>query len=270
MTDEIIIPGAGFEEKFAEADGFNIRYLEAGSGPVIVSLHGANGLRLSRTHDMLAENHRVIVVEVPGFGHSQENTRAEDMNDLAATVLEFIEKLSLETLNIMGMSFGGKLALNCAILKPEIMASIILIAPAAIRPDHLYENIPTHAQRAAALFAHPKKQPPANQLSAEIIAKQEDLVSRTIGPGRSETFETKLAELQVPVLALFGTEDILIPPEIGKYYREILPNCFLMMVYDAAHAIDADRPEAVTELIQDFVVRRDDFIVRETDDIIHP
>ena len=34
MTDEIIIPGAGFEEKFAEADGFNIRYLEAGSGPV--------------------------------------------------------------------------------------------------------------------------------------------------------------------------------------------------------------------------------------------
>ena len=68
MTDEIIIPGAGFEEKFAEADGFSIRYMEAGSGPVIVSLHGANGFRLSRTHDMLAESHRVIVVEVPGFG----------------------------------------------------------------------------------------------------------------------------------------------------------------------------------------------------------
>jgi pimeloyl-ACP methyl ester carboxylesterase len=267
MTDEIIIPGAGFEEKFAEADGFNIRYLEAGSGPVIVSLHGANGLRLSRTHDMLAKNHRVIVVEVPGFGHSQENTRAEDMNDLAATVLEFIEKLGLETLNIMGMSFGGKLALNCAILKPEIMESIALIAPAAIRPS---ENIPTHDQRAAALFAHPERQPTPNKLSAEIIAKQENLVSRTMGPGRSEAFEAKLAELQVPVLALFGTEDILIPPEIGKYYREILPNCSLMMVYDAAHAIDADRPEAVTELIQDFVVRRGDFIVRETDDIIHP
>ena len=72
------------------------------------------------------------------------------------------------------------------------------------------------------------------------------------------------------MLALFGTEDILIPPEIGKYYREILPNCFLMMVYDAAHAIDADRPEAVTELVQDFVARRGDFIVRELDDIIHP
>jgi pimeloyl-ACP methyl ester carboxylesterase len=270
MTDEIIIPGAGFEEKFAEADGFSIRYMEAGSGPVIVSLHGANGLRLSRTHDMLAESHRVIVVEVPGFGNSQENTRAEDMKDLAVSILAFIEALGLETLNMMGMSFGGKLALTCAILKPEIMESIILIAPAAIRPDRTSENIPTHAQRAAALFAHPERQPSPNKLSAEIIAKQEDLVGRTMGPGRSEAFEAKLAELQVPVLALFGTEDILIPPEIGKYYREILPNCFLMIVYDAAHAIDADRPEAVTELIQDFVVRRGDFIVREVDDTIHP
>ena len=270
MTDEIIIPGAGFEEKFAKADGFSIRYMEAGSGPVIVSLHGANGLRLSRTHDMLAESHRVIVVEVPGFGNSQENTRAEDMKDLAVSILTFIEALGLETLNMMGMSFGGKLALTCAILKPEIMESIILIAPVAIRPDDTSENIPTHAQRAAALFAYPERQPSPSKLSAEIIAKQEDLVGRTMGPGRSEAFETKLAELQVPVLALFGTEDILIPPEIGKYYREILPNCFLMIVYDAAHAIDADRPEAVTELIQDFVVRRSDFIVRDVDDTIHP
>ena len=270
MIDEIIVPGAAFVEKFAEADGFSIRYMEAGSGPVIVSLHGANGFRLSRTHDMLAESHRVIVVEVPGFGGSQENTRAESMNDLAVSILAFIEALGLETLNMMGMSFGGKLALTCAILKPEIMETVTLIAPAAIRTDRAPEDIPTHTQRAAAMFAHPERQPSPNKLSAEIIAKQEDLVGRTIGPGRDASFEAKLAELQIPVLALFGTEDTLIPPEIGKYYRQILPNCFLMMVYDAAHAIDADRPEAVTELIQDFVVRKGDFIVREVDDTIHP
>ena len=270
MTDEIIIPGEGFEEKFAKVDGLSIRYMEAGSGPVIVSLHGANGLRLSRTHDMLAESHRVIVIEIPGFGNSQENSHANDMNDLAVSILKFIEALGLETINMIGMSFGGKLALTCAIVKPEIMDSITLIAPAAIRPDHATDNIPTHAQRAAALFAYPERQPLPNKLSTEIIAKQENLVGRTIGPSRSEAFEAKLAKLQVPVLALFGTKDTLIPPEIGKYYREILPNCFLMMVYDAAHAIDADRPEAVTELIHDFVLRRGDFIVRELDDTIHP
>jgi len=270
MNDNIIIPGADFEEKFIEADGFNVRYMEAGSGPVIVSLHGANGFRLSRTHDMLAEHHRVIVIEAPGFGKSAENTRAQNMEDLASTILAAIHALDLKNINIMGMSFGGKVALTCAILKPEIMETVTLIAPAAIRPELKAEDIPTHAQRAAALFAHPERQPPSKQLSPEIIAKQENLVSRTIGPGRDEPFEAKLAELEVPVLALFGTEDILIPPEIGRHYREILPTCFLMVVYDAAHALDADRPEAVTELIQDFVARKGDFIVREIDDTIHP
>lgn len=270
MSDEIIIPGAEFEEKFSEVDGFRIRYMESGSGPVILSIHGANGLRLSRTHDMLAKSHRVIVVEIPGFGSSEENTGAKDMKDLAHSILSFIETLGLDALNLIGMSFGGKLALVCAMLRQEIMESITLIAPAAIRPERDLKDIPSHAERAAAMFAHPEKQPPANQLSAEIIAKQEDLVGRTIGAGRSEVFEAELAKLQVPVLALFGTEDTLIPPEIGKYYRKILPNCSLMMVYDAAHAIDADRPEAVTELIRDFVARRGDFIVQEVDGTILP
>ena len=270
MTDDIIIPGAAFEEKFVEADGFTIRYMEAGAGPVIVSLHGANGFRLSRTHDMLTETHRVIVIEAPGFGKSKDNTRAQHMGDLATSILAVIDVLELEAINLMGMSFGGKLALNCAILKPEIMETVTLIAPAAIRPERAPKDIPTHTQRAAALYAHPERQPPPKQLSPEIIAKQEDLVGRTIGPGRDEPFEAKLAELEIPVLALFGTEDILIPPEIGRHYREILPTCFLMIVYDAAHAIDADRPEAVTELIQDFTARKGDFIVREIDDTIHP
>ena len=270
MTDGIIIPGAAFEEKFIEADGFSVRYMEAGSGPVIISFHGANGFRLSRTHDMLAESHRVIVIEAPGFGESDENTRAQNMEDLATSILAVIDALNLKNINIMGMSFGGKLALTCAILRPEIMETVTLIAPAAIRPERAPEDIPTHAQRAAALFAHPKRQPPPKQLSPVIIAKQEDLVGRTIGPGRDGPFEAKLADLEVPVLALFGTKDILIPPEIGRHYREILPTCFLMIVYDAAHAIDADRPEAVTELVQDFVARKADFIVRDTDDTIHP
>ena len=270
MSDEIIVPGRAFEEKVIEADNYSIRYVEAGLGPSIISLHGANGFRLSRTHDMLAESHRVIVIEAPGFGASEVNNRAQNMEDLAVSIIAVTEALGLQEINIMGMSFGGKLALACAILRPEIVRSAILIAPAAIRPEQAPEDIPTHAQRAAALFAHPERQPPPTHLSEEIIAKQEDLVSRTIGPGRDPLFETKLAELKVPVLALFGTEDILIPPEIGRYYTEIIPTCFSVMVYDAAHAIDADRPEAVTELVSDFVKRRGDFIVRDVDDTIHP
>ena len=79
----VTVPGAGFVERFVDADGFRIRYLEAGSGPVLVCLHGAGGLRLSRGHDLLAEQYRVILFEVPGFGQSTANTRSESSAELA-------------------------------------------------------------------------------------------------------------------------------------------------------------------------------------------
>ena len=46
-----------FQENCVEADGFLIRYLEAGSGPPLVHIHSAGGLRLSQAHHLLAESH---------------------------------------------------------------------------------------------------------------------------------------------------------------------------------------------------------------------
>jgi pimeloyl-ACP methyl ester carboxylesterase len=57
-----------FYEAYVEADGFRIRYLEAGHGPALLHLHGAGGVRLSPAHDLLAEKFRVIAIEMPGFG----------------------------------------------------------------------------------------------------------------------------------------------------------------------------------------------------------
>jgi len=65
-------PGAAFAEKFIEADGFRIRYCEAGQGAPLLHLHGAGGLRLSPAHDLLARHFRVIAFEMPGFGQSPD------------------------------------------------------------------------------------------------------------------------------------------------------------------------------------------------------
>ena len=67
------VPGALFTEGYMEADGFRIRYREAGQGEPLVSLHGAGGMKLYRSHALLAEQYRVIVFEVPGFGPSPAN-----------------------------------------------------------------------------------------------------------------------------------------------------------------------------------------------------
>jgi len=76
--------------------------------------------------------------------------------------------------------------------------------------------------------------------------------------------------LEIPVLACFGTEDKVMPPEVAHIYAELLPNCHLMMIYDAAHAVDADRPEAVASVAGDFIERHEKFLVRQQSDMINP
>src|SRR5690349_10536010 len=122
-----------FTERHIEADGFEIRYMEAGEGPPLVCFHGAGGLRLSRGHELLAERHRLIALEAPGFGASPVNQRSRSMMELAATMEAAIGALHLERFSLWGISFGGKLALSLAIRAPERLEALVLAAPAAIR-----------------------------------------------------------------------------------------------------------------------------------------
>src|SRR5262252_4153956 len=103
--------GENFTEGFVEADGFRVRYLESGSGPALVCLHGGGGLRLSPAHDLLARNYRVIAWEMPGFGTSPENRRSSSTEDLARSMNAAVASLGLERYSLMGTSFGSKVAL---------------------------------------------------------------------------------------------------------------------------------------------------------------
>ncbi|HLH77556.1 MAG TPA: alpha/beta hydrolase [Candidatus Binataceae bacterium] len=264
--------GVEFSESFVEADGFRIRYRQAGSGEVLICLHGGGGLRISRAHELLAHSRRLIAFEIPGFGQSPVNDRSASMEELAGTMNAAVAALGIDHYSIMGNSFGSKVALWMAILRPQVVKAVVVVGPAAIR---LPRQGPPPGQlapeRAAELlYAHPERQPPIPPLAPEIVAKQIALSTRLLGPPRDEPFEARLRELQMPVLALFGTHDRVTPPAGAHLFREILPNCHLVMVYDAAHGIDADRPEAVAALVEDFLSRGDGFLVRRRSGLIYP
>ena len=264
------VPGAAFTERYVEADGFRIRYLEAGRGQPIVHLHGAGGPRLSRAHDLLAEHFRVIAFEVPGFGQSPANERSRSMQDLARTMAEAVANLGLERYNLYGTSFGGKLALWMAVQHAERVEALVPESPAAIRPEgHTRGEVPPE-QRASLLYAHPERQPPMPRPDPAVVAKQEALVQRLRGPNRDAELERRLGDLKVPTLVLFGTRDRMIPPEMGRIYRGIMPNCHFVLVYDAGHAIGADRPEAFASVVSDFLERHEQFIVTRTSALVNP
>jgi pimeloyl-ACP methyl ester carboxylesterase len=257
-----------FTEGFVEADGFDIRYLEAGGGPPLVCFHGAGGLRLSRAHELLADRYRVIAFEAPGFGDSPVNRRSGSLIELAATMGAAVSALGIERFSLWGTSFGGKLALSLAVQAPERHEALVLAAPAAIRTES--GGLPSPAELPGLLHAHPERRRDAAPPAPEVDAKQRELVQRLIGPPRDAALEDAMRGLHVPTLVLFGTEDRLTPPELGRHYREILPNCHFVIVYDAAHALYDDRPEAFAAIVADFLEHREQFVVRRESGLLYP
>jgi len=270
-TMAVTVPDDLFAEKYVEADRCRIRYCEAGQGDPLICLHGAGGLRLSPAHVLLAQHYRVIAFEVPGFGHSPVNERSQSLAELANTMAQAATELGLGRFNLMGNSFGGALALWLAVQYPERVQALVLVAPAAIRPE---TSAPPRSlspeERMARLYAHPERQPPAPPTEPAILQKQQALVQRVMGPPRDEVLQRYMVALDLPVLVVFGTEDRMIPSDMGRLYCEKLPNCHLILVYDAGHAVDADRPEAFVSVVGDFLQRHDAFLVNRQSGLIHP
>jgi pimeloyl-ACP methyl ester carboxylesterase len=252
-----------FQEGYVEADGFRIRYLEAGNGDPLVVLHGGGGLRHYSSHDLLAQKRRVILVEEPGFGASPPNERSQTMADLANTIAQAVRSLGIETFDLQGTSFGGKLALWLAVQHADRVRALVLIGPAAVRPE-------SGPPRELRLYAHPERQDPQPAPDPAVREKQTNLTRRLIGPPRDEELERRMAELAVPVLVILGTLDNVAPPEMGRHYKTLLPNCNVVFLYDAAHEADADRPEACVALIDDFLERHEAFLVSTRSGLLHP
>ena len=262
--------GRAFREDSIDADGFCIRFLEAGEGPPLLHLHGAGGPRLTRAHDLLSRHRRVIAFEMPGFGRSPENTRTRTMEELAATMATAAARLGIDRFDLMGTSFGGKVALWLTVQHQERVQALVLEAPAAIRPAGTEPPAGSPEELALCLYAHPERLDRLPVMDPAVEAKTRALVGRLRGPDRDLELEKRLHSLTTPTLVLFGTLDRVMPPEMGRFYKELIPNCHLVFVYDAGHGISTDRPEAFAEVTADFLERHEAFVISRADTMIHP
>ncbi len=258
-----------FREGFVEADGFRIRYMEAGDGPPLVHLHGAGGLNLNRAHDLLAQRFRVIAFEMPGFG-AEENTRTGDIPALADTMAAAAQGIGLQQFALMGTSFGAKVALWLAIRFHYRVSALVLEAPAAIRPAGMQPASGSPEEVARRLYAHPERMPPRPAVDPAHTARMLAFTRRLRGPDRDTGLEARLHELTIPVLAVFGTRDTMIPPEMGRIYKDLISDSHLVFVYDAGHAIAAERPDAFVEVVGDFLERQDAFVISRTKTVLLP
>jgi pimeloyl-ACP methyl ester carboxylesterase len=157
-----------------------------------------------------------------------------------------------------------------AVQTPEGLLALVLEAPAAIRPAGTRPPSGPPEEMARRLYAHPERMPALPPADPAVQAKQQALTGRMRGPDRDAELEARMRQLATPTLVLFGTLDHVIPPAMGRHYKELMPNCHLVLVYDAGHAIGAERPEAFTEVVTDFHDRHEAILIRRTETVINP
>ena len=267
-----VAPGAGFTEATVEIQGFTVRAFQAGEGgdPLAV-LHGAGGARLSAALDLLAQQRRVILLEMPGFG-DQPNEVHTTPAELAEAAAQAFAALGVERYHLLGTSFGGGIALHLTLAHPDRVISLVLEAPAAFREGAISPADIPPEDMLRRFRTHPERVPAFTPPDPATMARTWPLVERLLAtrPEFDQELADQLPDVAVRTLVLFGDRDGVVPAENGRTYRRLMPNCSYVLVHDAAHDIQGDRAEAFADVVGDFLTRGWQFLLPEQSTLINP
>jgi pimeloyl-ACP methyl ester carboxylesterase len=120
-------------DRFLQVDGVRLHYTEQGSGSPVVLLHGngsmAEDFRLAGLTERLAERHRVIAFDRPGFGHStRPRGRIWTFNAQADLLRQALRQLGAQRAVLVGHSSGTQAALAMALRDPAGTAALVLLS----------------------------------------------------------------------------------------------------------------------------------------------
>src|SRR3954462_6659630 len=126
--------GNALPHRLIDVDGVSTYVVDAGEGPPMLLLHGygdtADGWR--RVVPGLLRDHRVIALDVPPFGRSDEVRRPELMDFYKDYFPALFDRLELKRATVIGHSLGGAIALHLSLALPDLVERLGLVAPAGL------------------------------------------------------------------------------------------------------------------------------------------
>ena len=131
---------ASYTHRFAEVNGIRMHYVEAGSGPLVILLHGFPLLWYSwrkQIAPLAAAGFRVVVPDQRGYGQTSAppNVDDYDVTHLVGDVVGLIEALGEKSAVVVGWDIGTIVASHAALLRPDLVRAVVLVsAPYAFRP----------------------------------------------------------------------------------------------------------------------------------------
>lgn len=129
--------GSGLSEHLVTVDDVKLHYVESGTGPAVVLLHGNPGYSADFQFgaiDALSDDHRVIAIDRPGHGQSERAANVDTVEEHAKLLHDELLALGVSRPVLVGHSWGGSLALAYALAYPDDVGGLVLVAPAAY-PD---------------------------------------------------------------------------------------------------------------------------------------
>jgi pimeloyl-ACP methyl ester carboxylesterase len=252
-----------------------------GSGEPLVLIHGLATTRVIWRHvlPLLERGRRLVTLDVPGFGESPPAGPGFVLDEVAARIAAGLDSAGVEPpYDLVGHSLGGAVALTLAARDPDAIRRLVLVAPAGLRP------MPASAARAFGAFAataipvrrrgapladfglgrrllmtpgtaDPVSIPPADVRALLAASRGATRIAEALSTVACADLRPLLAKLPVPVGAVWGARDRIVPPGGTHTVQQIRPEAPTATVPGAGHILMVERPPEFAAALDDVLSR---------------
>jgi pimeloyl-ACP methyl ester carboxylesterase len=260
--------------------GARIHYIDEGSGPAIVLIHGFAGSTFSWRHviPLLATTHRVVALDLPGFGFSDRDPALDySQRAQAERVVGLMDLLGIQRATLIGHSMGGAIAERAAAAHPGRVQRLVLVASVNAGEPQDPRRRGMAAGPMFALAGAVQRSPTAMYaLGRRALARMvhdrafatEEVMRGYIDPlllpgtvaavrkmavANRDTPPVDLSAITAPTLVLSGAGDRAIPPERGEALAAAIPGARHVTIPGAGHLAAEERPGAFLEEVRAFL-----------------
>jgi pimeloyl-ACP methyl ester carboxylesterase len=275
-------------QRWVTVEGDPINTIELGEGPPIVFVHGLGGSWQNWLEQLpvLAREHRVVALDLPGFGYSPMSSREISIAGYARLLDGLLGALGIDAATVVGNSMGGFVGAELAIAFPQRVERLVLVSAAGLSTHN--DPLPVRAMPALvrleriltagtawlaaksdavmrrrrlreatlnAVVRHPGRLPAA--LAAEQLrgAGKPGFVT-ALQALLGYDVRDRLPEIACPTLIVWGERDRLITVRDADVFEELIADSRKVIFPDTGHMAMLERPEAFNSLLEEFVAEQ--------------
>jgi pimeloyl-ACP methyl ester carboxylesterase len=271
-------------QRWVTVDGRQVNVIEMGSGPPIVFIHGLSGSWQNWLEQLpvFARQHRVIAIDLPGFGESEMPAQKITISGYGRFVDALLDQLGVGSAVVVGNSMGGFIGVEVAIRFPERVERLVLVSAAGLSIEYLrneralavlnvLENrLAAYSGWLASRSDAFARRPGARRMIFGIVAHRPErlpgpLVAEQVrGSGKpgfvpaldaltDYPIRDRLGDVGCPTLIVWGAEDKLVPARDADEFARLIPDSRKVVWPETGHVAMLERPAAFNALLQAFL-----------------